>query len=526
MYMKFTNKNAKGVDETIIFDDYERGGDNPDNKGVWVEMCPRCREKYASIIGFRADDGGSAQGFCSVHGCRKEAHYYVDFSIDEVAFENTCGGRPPRTIQKVSGMKLAEFLFDNLTPGKAFFFYEANDDGKLIRERIVMMVGTFEKPAIVSCARFGGERIYSYGGENKSIFCREFKELYLEPLKVDFRNLWLDTEPFLPCTYAPFTTAETGQYLRDFRVPGNDIHLRADLVAVRRQDFLDFIVEEARDGVAYDFQIEGVARWQRCMCMEFGSAKVLLHHYGYADGDCVEGRECSSSAPSEGKEWFNLRLSNHGFRDILVPPALGELINAYAQKKAQAADDAEPEACAVEQPVDVENAVPDQYQYVVVCYAVHDRQIASHDPFQTESEAEEFLRRDAKNTYEEEVESTSADERNAVKLDIANSTATLEHNEFVWTWEIIRIQKAAGATEECQPQMKQPETCNGLKEGVYAKTKMNTLPSSCTECPLGERYGMVGDVKCLVLGEYFTGNVVPPYKERPDECPLVEVEGV
>ena len=25
------------------------------------------------------------------------------------------------------------------------------------------------------------------------------------------------------------------------------------------------------------------------------------------------------------------------------------------------------------------------------------------------------------------------------------------------------------------------------------------------------------------LGEYFTNNVKPPYKERPDECPLIPV---
>lgn len=49
------------------------------------------------------------------------------------------------------------------------------------------------------------------------------------------------------------------------------------------------------------------------------------------------------------------------------------------------------------------------------------------------------------------------------------------------------------------------------------------MPGSCTECFLGERYGYVGDVKCLALREYFTGNVRPPYKERPDECPLIEL---
>lgn len=57
---------------------------------------------------------------------------------------------------------------------------------------------------------------------------------------------------------------------------------------------------------------------------------------------------------------------------------------------------------------------------------------------------------------------------------------------------------------------------------IFAKMDMRELPYSCTECKMGERYGCVGDVKCKVLDEYFTNNVKPPYKERPDECPLRE----
>lgn len=57
---------------------------------------------------------------------------------------------------------------------------------------------------------------------------------------------------------------------------------------------------------------------------------------------------------------------------------------------------------------------------------------------------------------------------------------------------------------------------------IYAKTSMDTVPESCAECGLGEKYGCVGDVKCKVLDEYFTGNTKPPHKERPDACPLAE----
>ena len=61
------------------------------------------------------------------------------------------------------------------------------------------------------------------------------------------------------------------------------------------------------------------------------------------------------------------------------------------------------------------------------------------------------------------------------------------------------------------------------KKEIKLYLKAADIPRSCNECFLGERYGCVGDVKCKALDEYFTGNVKPPYKERPDECPLAEL---
>ena len=58
---------------------------------------------------------------------------------------------------------------------------------------------------------------------------------------------------------------------------------------------------------------------------------------------------------------------------------------------------------------------------------------------------------------------------------------------------------------------------------IFAKTDMDKMPDSCVRCSHGERYGCVGDVKCRILGEYFTNNTKPPYKERPDECPLIDM---
>ena len=59
-----------------------------------------------------------------------------------------------------------------------------------------------------------------------------------------------------------------------------------------------------------------------------------------------------------------------------------------------------------------------------------------------------------------------------------------------------------------------------LVRGEALKTKLKQLPFSCTECLHRDKYGCVGDVYCKFLQDYFTGNVAPPYKERPDVCPL------
>ena len=60
---------------------------------------------------------------------------------------------------------------------------------------------------------------------------------------------------------------------------------------------------------------------------------------------------------------------------------------------------------------------------------------------------------------------------------------------------------------------------------VLPEELINEIPKSCSVCPLGEKYGCVGDVKCRILGQYFTGNTEPPWKDRPDECPLGYREG-
>lgn len=59
-----------------------------------------------------------------------------------------------------------------------------------------------------------------------------------------------------------------------------------------------------------------------------------------------------------------------------------------------------------------------------------------------------------------------------------------------------------------------------LRMGIYINMEM---PKSCADCKLGKKYGLVGDYHCFLLDQYFTNNPKPPYKEKPDECPLIPV---
>ncbi len=58
---------------------------------------------------------------------------------------------------------------------------------------------------------------------------------------------------------------------------------------------------------------------------------------------------------------------------------------------------------------------------------------------------------------------------------------------------------------------------------IIFKTELEELPPCCELCPYSKPYGLVGDRFCKITKAYFTGNVKPPYKERPDECPLTEL---
>lgn len=81
-------------------------------------------------------------------------------------------------------------------------------------------------------------------------------------------------------------------------------------------------------------------------------------------------------------------------------------------------------------------------KYVVICYSVHNKEIASHDTFDNEDDAYAFLEKDAQNTYEEEMNNASEEDKDSIDFTISDDgTADLSSydGEYEWTWEVIEV---------------------------------------------------------------------------------------
>ena len=80
-------------------------------------------------------------------------------------------------------------------------------------------------------------------------------------------------------------------------------------------------------------------------------------------------------------------------------------------------------------------------KYVVICYSVHNKEIASYDVFDNEDEAYVFLENDAQNTYEEEYENATEEDRESIDFTLDDGTAYLSsyEGEYEWTWEVIEV---------------------------------------------------------------------------------------
>jgi len=80
-------------------------------------------------------------------------------------------------------------------------------------------------------------------------------------------------------------------------------------------------------------------------------------------------------------------------------------------------------------------------QYLVICYAVHEKRIASCEPVDSMELAKKFLATDAKNTFNEEYENALCEDKKSIELIIDEETAKLSSydGEYIWTWEIIEV---------------------------------------------------------------------------------------
>lgn len=80
--------------------------------------------------------------------------------------------------------------------------------------------------------------------------------------------------------------------------------------------------------------------------------------------------------------------------------------------------------------------------YLVICYAVHDKEVTSVDTFSEYDKAKEFLMKNAHETYNETRESSIFDsDPDEVKLKIIDNKATVTdaNTDCMWTWDICLV---------------------------------------------------------------------------------------
>lgn len=84
-------------------------------------------------------------------------------------------------------------------------------------------------------------------------------------------------------------------------------------------------------------------------------------------------------------------------------------------------------------------------KYIVICYSVHEKMVASHDVFNNEEDALLFLEKDALNTYEEEINNCNEEEKEQIDFTLDDGIAYLSscNGEYEWTWEVIEIEEVS-----------------------------------------------------------------------------------
>lgn len=86
--------------------------------------------------------------------------------------------------------------------------------------------------------------------------------------------------------------------------------------------------------------------------------------------------------------------------------------------------------------------VMEMKKYVVICYSVDEKEIASHDTFDNEDDAYAFLEEDARNTYEEEMNNANEEDKDSIDFTIRDDGSAYLSSyggEYEWTWEVIEV---------------------------------------------------------------------------------------
>jgi len=78
-------------------------------------------------------------------------------------------------------------------------------------------------------------------------------------------------------------------------------------------------------------------------------------------------------------------------------------------------------------------------KYIVICYAIHERNIASTDTFSNWNDAFEFIKKDANSVYNEENDNGNSENFATIEIDDGTAVVTSCNEEYIWTWEIISI---------------------------------------------------------------------------------------
>ena len=78
-------------------------------------------------------------------------------------------------------------------------------------------------------------------------------------------------------------------------------------------------------------------------------------------------------------------------------------------------------------------------EYVVICYAVHNKKIESYNVFDNKYDAYTFLEKDVHNTYEDEMNSTEEDKYSIDFRISDDGSAHLSSYNKKWIWKVIEL---------------------------------------------------------------------------------------